>query len=248
MTMFGAMRVIMMLPVVYGFGCGTLTCTGTTAGKDNTAIGYKTAATGPQGDTAMGFHTSASGGFSTAMGYACEAKQLYATAMGASVEATESESLVVSGNVHAKNVHASADRRLVANVQPLDPSSLLQNIMQLKAVSHRPSPNYCRHLNRTEAQCLATPRAVGLLADDVKRVVPEAVASGSSLHLRHDMGNGGAMVGDTIEYVDGVQGINLHAMIAQLVGGMQAQQGQIAALEKQNKVLMRQLGQLRAQK
>jgi len=35
-----------MVCTVQGFGCGTLTCTDTTAsGKENTAIGYKTSAT-----------------------------------------------------------------------------------------------------------------------------------------------------------------------------------------------------------
>jgi len=48
----------------------------------------------------------------------------------------------------------------------------------------------------------------------------------------------------TVERIQDLQGINVHAMLAHLVGGMQAQSEQIEALKKQNELLSAQLATL----
>ncbi|GMH98267.1 hypothetical protein TrVE_jg6129 [Triparma verrucosa] len=209
------------IPAAAPFLCGTLTCDGTSvSGKDNVAIGQATQAIGVQGDTAMGFHTTASGSFSTAMGYGCTASALYSTAMGASVEATESESLAVSGNVHSKNAFLHADERLVTGVTDVDTDGSLEAILGLRVVSSRPSEAHCKHMNKTETECENNARSVGLLGQQVQETMPEAVSSGTSMKL----------VGSD-ESIDNVVGLNVHAMLANLVGGMQAQAREIEELK-----------------
>lgn len=203
--------------------CSTLTCDGTvTSGTDNVALGQKTQAIGVQGDTAMGFHTVAQGSFSTAMGYGTTASALYSTAMGASAEATESEALFISGNVHSLNSFVyGADERLRADVEDVDADEALKAILGLHVVSHRPSDGHCKHMNLTAHECEGR-RSVGILAQDVMEKIPGAVGSGGHLGLL-----------GTEEKVEDLLGLDVHAMLSQLVSAVQAQAKEINKLKEE---------------
>lgn len=189
----------------------------------------------------MCYSTIASGDYSTAMGYLIEAKA--------------DEALVNSGTISGKSLTFFADERLVAGVQAVDTAAMLRNVQSLKVVSHTPSANYCRHLNRTPADC-AGDRTIGLLAQHVGTVVQGAVASVSSLKLtdgngtrhrrgmeqhpepghgqqpqqQHSQGHPHNLV---LEHVESLQSLDVHVLVAQLVGAAQAQSNQIEAQSKQ---------------
>ena len=102
--------------------------------------------------------------------------------MGRGITAQEDEALVNSGAVHAKNLGFVADARLAADVRSADPRALLAAVAALRVVTHAPSANYCTHQHRTAADCAGT-RTVGLLAQEVARVVPGAVSAPASITL-----------------------------------------------------------------
>lgn len=242
--------------------CPTLTCNRTNAtGYNDVAIGWQTTASGSgatamgagttangQYATAMGCSTTASGNFATAMGYETTASGGTAVAMGDHIEAKEDESLVVSGNVHAKNVQLRADARLAANVTLANNSELLQTVRQLEVVEHSKSANYCSHLGLTAEQC-SQERTLGLLAQQVAQVAPKAVSTGSSLRLvkpRPKQAVAKPVV--ELEAVEQLQSLDVHVVLAQLVGAVQEQakqnEEQAKQIEEQAKQIEEQAKQI----
>ena len=233
-------------------------------GAGSLAAGYYTV-TEPEGiyGTALGFWTVASGQAATALGqstsahcgggYAC-------TAAGWNINNTESQSLAVSGNVHAKNVKLfGSDARLAGAVADADTAQMLAAVKKLRVVERAPSDNYCRHLGRDPVAC-GKDRAVGLLAQQVAGVIPDAVGSGASLTLV-DAVNYTVMEAaadprnhtplPVLEEVEAVLGLDVHALLAQQVGAIQAltarleaKDAQIAAIVKQNESLAKRVAVL----
>mmetsp|Transcript_15877 Transcript_15877/g.32625 ORF Transcript_15877/g.32625 Transcript_15877/m.32625 type:complete len:85 (-) Transcript_15877:22-276(-) len=81
-------------------------------------------------------------------------------------------------------------------------------------------------MNLTLTEC-ASRRSSGLLAHEVEIHLPEAVGSGTSLKL-----------GESEEVIiNDVQGLDMHAMITNLVAAVQAQQQQIEDLKGEVKAL-----------
>ena len=222
----------------------------------STAMGVSTEASGVA-STAMGLSTTASDCASTAMGCQTTASGAKSTAMGLSIEAKAEEALVNSGTINGKSLTFFADERLVAGVQAVDTAAMLRNVRSLKVVSHTPSVNYCRHQNRAAEYC-AGDRTVGLLAQHVGAVVQGAVASVSSLkltdgnHTHHEPEHGRQAEVSTakpsasptrslapppaatvLEHVESVQSLDVHVLVAQLVGAVQAQSTQMEAQTKQ---------------
>lgn len=236
--------------------CKTISCEGTSApggaavalgyattasGLNSVALGFDTVASGSI-TTALGSNTTATGDFGTAMGYstiancgATEPSEWQAcVAMGFNINNTESEALGVSGNVHARNVKLfGADARLAQNVTDASTKALLENVEQIRVVHRRLSKNYCRHQGQTETQCQnqsLTSAGVGLLAQQVETVIPDAVSSGVSLTLAERSGsykNGGII----LESLENMKGLDVHALLAHLIGAVQA-------LSQQNKELV----------
>lgn len=232
--------------------CKTLSCEGTSAnGSASVALGYATTASGLNAvalgfdtlasgsiTTAFGSNTTATGDFGTAMGYStiadCGATEpsnwQACVAMGFNINNTESEALAVSGNVHARNVKLfGADARLAENVTDASAEKLLDDIERIRVVRRKHSRNYCIHMGRPESQCRSS---VGLLAQQVEAVIPEAVGSGVSLHLADP--STPQKNGTTLEELNALKGLDVHALLAQLVGAVQA-------LSKQNKELARKV-------
>ena len=171
--------------------CPTIGCLSTTvSGQAATAMGYHTNASGNYGSVAMGDNTHATGGMSAAFGSgtvaACGGDYpagIGCVSMGHGITNNETQSLAVSGNVTASGFrYFGADARLSKNVKAADPATLLANIEKLDVVTRAPSDHYCKHQGRAPAEC-AGDRAVGLLAQQVGAVIPEAVGSGASLAL-----------------------------------------------------------------
>ncbi len=246
-----------------GATCKTLACEGTRAkgsaavalgfattasGLNAVALGFSTTASGSI-TTAIGSNTTATGDFGTAMGYStvadCGATEpsnwQACVAMGFNINNTESEALAVSGNVHARNLQIfGADERL-ANLEAVAdaaPEDLLDNVERIRVVRRTPSRHYCAHSGR--AQCGAgagdaSSSFVGLLAQQVEQVVPEAVDSGAvSLTLVNRSS------GDVLETLASLKSLDVHALLAQLVGAVQA-------LSKQNKALAGRVMRLEAE-
>ena len=223
-----------------------------------TAMGAKTVASGSW-STATGDATTASGSSAFAMGHHTVANcgdprtGGMCVAMGNSIETVKREALAVSGNVHAKNVKLfGSDARLARDVEAVDPAVLLANVNKLRVVSHAPSVNYCKHQHRDPAEC-ATDRAVGLLAQEVGAVVPGAVGSGASLTLVDAAKADNSEKGLTrtrapvLEKVDAVQGIDVHALLAQQVGAIQALTTQLKAVVKENALQAAQIAELKVE-
>jgi hypothetical protein len=195
----------------------------------------------------MGGFTKATAQASTAMGYGTTASGKHSTAMGHAIEASADDALVNSGTIHGNGISFFADERLVSDIDAADPTSLLRNIQSLKVMSHIPSANYCRHQNRSTADC-AGDRTVGLLAQHVVTVVPKAVSSVSSLKLTDGTGHRTHTDRNVLEHVVSLQSLDVHVLLAQLVGAVQAlseqintQSQQIQVLSEQNRVQSEQI-------
>jgi hypothetical protein len=229
----------------------------TASGLDSTAMGFKTLASGDSstamgglttasgdGSTAMGGSSTASGDGSVAMGFKTTASGVASVAMGVSIKAAADEALVNSGTISGKTLAFQADHRLISDARPADPDTMLLNVQSLQVVTHVPSANVCRHHNRTVAECTGPAgRTIGLLAQQVATVVPWAVTSVSSLTLttgRQEAhgagqvaaGGGGrpdsaADADEVVEHVEAVQSLDVHVLVAQLIGAVQS-------LSKQN--------------
>jgi hypothetical protein len=198
--------------------------------------------------TAMGDGTTASGDMSTAMGHLTTANGEYCTAMGYGINATESQSLSVSGNAYAKSFLKHADSRLAVAVRPANTSEMLTQLRNLEVVEHSRSANYCSHFNVSAEQCAAE-RTIGLIAQQVAAVVPEAVRSGGSMRLMaqtasKDTNGNRAGTHKELEHISAVQSIDLHVLLAKVVGAVQAQSN---ASERQLNRLSAQNDRLTAQ-
>ena len=229
----------------------------TASGLNSVALGFDTTASGNMA-TAMGANTTARGDFGTALGWATVAEcggseptnNGACVAMGFNTVNKEPESLAVSGNVHARNVKVfGADARLAQNATAVDSSTLLANVERLHVVAHSPSDAFCKHQGRRPSQCAADVR-VGLLAQQVAAVIPAAVGSGASLtlvdaatgrtgHLAPGAERAAMRIGpgSVLEELGALQGLDVDAMLAQLVGAVQA-------LSKQNQLLLQRVAAL----
>ena len=157
-----------------------------------------------------------------------------------------------------------ADQRLIAGAHPADTTALLGTVNKLTVFSHAPSANFCAHRNWTRANCART-RTTGLLAQQVATVLPEAVSTPSTLTLARPVprsqlsgtnattrtrGGGSdrppAAQPDVLERVQGLQSLNVHVLIAQLVGAVQAQSKQIEEQSKQIEKQSQRIAQLEA--
>eukprot|EP00937_MAST-01D_sp_MAST-1D-sp2_P000268 g268.t1 len=221
------------------------------------AAGFSTTAKGNIA-TAMGSNTTASGDFATAMGWSTVAECGGAepsnngacVALGFNTVNHEPESLAVSGNAHAKNVKLfGADARFAQNITDADPSALLAGIERVRVVTRAPSEHYCIHQGRAPADC-ATDVRVALLSQQVARALPGAVGSGASLTLvdatrqrrrrqqqqqQHQQPRQEAP--RVLEQLDALQGLDVHVLLAQLVGAVQA-------LSTQNRALAQRIATL----
>ena len=138
-------------------------------------------------------------------------------AFGKGITANKTESLALSGTEYAKDFRIN-DARLVQDEKTIDPATMLRDTKKLQVVSHAPSDNLCRHQGRDPADC-ARDRSVGL------RSLPAgAVSSGTALTLA-------VRGGRVIEQVDDVQSLDVRALLAQLVGSVQALSAQLAPLQ-----------------
>jgi len=198
--------------------------TSTIASKHGSvAMGGYTEASGTE-STATGYMTQASGDTSFTMGDSTKASGTWAVAMGYFTEAKEDQSLAVSGNVYANNIHVMADVRVVSNVTTASPEAMLRSVQRLRVVEHQRTDNYCAS-HDDDAKCAAQ-RTMGLLAHEVAAVIPQAVVSGTSLTLT---GPRNTKTRQVLEKVEDVQSLDMHAMVAHLVGAVQAQSQQIEA-------------------
>ena len=178
------------------------------------------------------------------MGYGTTASALYSTAVGAEVEATESESLVVSGNVIAKNVHFVADPRLVdqSSVQQAKLDTLLDTVTtRLRVVTTSASSHLCRHQNKTSSECAADRQLHVQFSghegsdgnDNAQEDEHTRRLLTSRLHNRN-LGDGDPFSPRMIHSrLENVESISAQAIIAALVGSVQMQQKQIAELQQQ---------------
>ena len=167
------------------------------------------------------------------MGIGTHAVASASAAFGKGITANVTESLALSGTAYASNflLH-DCDARLVKNVQDTDPVTMLHATEKLRVVTHEPSDNACRHRGRAAADC-ARDRSTGLLAQQVGEVLPGAVRSGTSLKLV----DGGGRV---LEHVPDVASLDVRALLAQLVGSVQALSAENKALGAENKALAEQ--------
>ena len=223
----------------------------TAFGYLTTAAGHYAVAMGTQGTTASGFAATAMGE-RTVAGCGGAAAFGACTAMGFQINNTEVEALVNSGNVHAKNIHLfGADSRLAQNATDADSAALLDNVERLRVVERAPSAAYCKHQRRDPGEC-ARDRAVALLAQQVQRVVPGAVGSGASLTLvdaaEADSSSSAGLrareAPPVLEEVDDVLGLDVHALLAQLVGSVQELSRQNKRLAQKNRALARRVAAL----
>ena len=223
------------------------------SGAAATAMGGNTAASGPK-SVAMGYGTNASGYGSVAMGDSTTASGEFSLAMGRLIEASADNSLVNSGEIHGKYLAFVADQRLVTDIQPVNSATLLEAVTSLKVVTHTPSPSLCAHQNLTAAECAGS-RTVGLLAQQVAPVLPGAVRSVSSLTLatpeapprRRDAlyrsrEEEAKPAREVLEHVKDVQALDVHTLLAHLIGAVQAQSDQIENLKQENKKQSEQIG------
>lgn len=199
----------------------------TTAAPTSLHVGENCPVCGP----ASGAVPAATGAGAVAMGVGTAATATASAAMGQGITANETESLALSGTAYAKDFRFITDARLVKNVRHADPATMLRALGRLSVVTHEPSDHYCAHQGRAPEHC-ARDRVAGLLAHEVAAAIPGAVRVGTSLTLSD-------RTGGTLEHVPDVRSLDVRALLAQLVGSVQAlraqneaQAGEIAELKK----------------
>ena len=177
--------------------------------------------------------------------------------MGNGITNNKTEALANSGDIYAKNYFFNnGDARLVANVTDIDTSQMLANVNRLRVVEHAPSKNYCRHQNRDAGEC-AMDRTVGLLAQEVSEVIPAAVGSGTSLTLRdatklYDInkekegGRNSTLALPVLEEIKDVQSLDVHALLAQQIGAIQALSAQVQGLLERDRAHSAEIARLKA--
>ena len=231
------------------------------SGKSATAIGHMTTA-GPY-STAMGYKTAAAS-TGTAFGYFTSATGMYSAAFGNYVGTTERESLIVSGKVHARNIQLFAEDRLAANVTAVhDRAAMLSQLRDLQIAEWSPSPGLCAHRGISAERC-ASPelRSVGLLASGVEAAMPAAVTA-TATSLRLTAGRGAKVLHNVkdraghaqpaaeesdppvVEVVDNVRSLDVAALLARMVGSIQALDTQVQARAQQASAQQAQIKQLR---
>ena len=199
----------------------------TNAGPHSIAMGYKTVAT--HNGAAFGYMTSATG--------------LYSAAFGNYVGTTERESLIVSGKVHASNIHIFAEDRLAANVTALparDRAAMLSQLRALELTEWSPSPKLCAHRGVSAHRCAAPElRSVGLLASRVEAAMPAAVKTTSTtLHLTEQAAAGRQSSSSSSsepapapapasESLENLRSLDVAALLTRLVGSVQALDAQV---------------------
>ena len=248
----------------------TISCEGTSAsGNDAVAMGYATTASGLNAvalgfntlaagsiTTALGSNTTATGDFGTSMGYStianCGATEpsnwQACVAMGFNINNTESESLAVSGNVHARNVKLFGnDERFKENITNANVETCLFNINKIRVVNYQLSKNVCKHQGFFMAKDMldkCQQELIGITSQQVGSVLPNAIGSGiSSLKLvdRSPSFNNNKSQEDQqeeiLEDIHDVKGLDMNQIIAQLIGSIQT-------LSKQNEKLINRVNKL----
>ena len=93
------------------------------------------------------------------------------------------EALTVAGNVQvAGNVLSPSDVRLKQGIAALDTRAQLENVQRLEVVEFRYKPEYLATFSAEERAQLAA-RQVGVIAQEVAAVVPDAVESSGDVTL-----------------------------------------------------------------
>lgn len=162
----------------------------------------------------------------TAFGYFTQATGEYSTVFGNYIGTAEKESLAVSGNVHARNVHLFADDRLTTNVTTVqNRSSMLVQLRGVELVEYGPSASLCGHRGLDASAC-ADPalRTVGLLGSSVADAMPEAMTTSEvSLHLTDykDSSSASQSSSRVAEDVERIRSLDVSALLTRLVGSVQ---------------------------
>eukprot|EP00942_MAST-04A_sp_MAST-4A-sp1_P009031 g9031.t1 len=220
----------------------------TASGLNAVALGFNTLAAGSI-TTALGSNTTATGDFGTSMGYStianCGATEpsnwQACVAMGFNINNTESESLAVSGNMHARNVKLFGnDERFKENITNANVETCLFNINKIRVVNYQLSKNVCKHQGFMAKDMLdkCQQELIGITSQQVGSILPNAIGSGiSSLKLvdRSPSFNNNKSQEDQheeiLEDIHDVKGLDMNQIIAQLIGSIQT-------LSKQNEKLI----------
>lgn len=235
-----------------------LSCTATD--KSAVALGHMTSAGAYS--TAMGYKTFASH-TGTAFGYMTSATGLYSAAFGNYVGTTERESLIVSGKVHAQNIHIFAEDRLVTNVTAArNHSAMLSQLRALELAEFSPSPEFCTHRGISAQRCSAQElRSVGLLASRLESAMPAAVVrTGTSLNLaanpadrslkqqqqQQPPNDAGEEKRQASERIDNIRSLDVSALLAHMIGSIQALDTQVQASTQQLESQQADINELRA--
>lgn len=146
--------------------------------------------------------------------------------MGNYISTGEKESLAVSGNVHARNVHLFADDRLAANITTIqNRSSMLERLRRIQLVEYGPSARLCAHRDIDDSACADDDlRRVGLMASSVADAMPNALSKPDvSLHLtdNEDELSSSQTIDRGVEDIERIHSLDVAALLANLVGSIQ---------------------------
>ncbi len=149
-----------------------------------------------------------------------------------------------SGSVYSTGTYQGSDKKLKSDITPL--SGALDLINQLKPASYNYKTKEYRHMNLPEG------RQYGLIADEVKEVLPGAVKLAVQPAEYERIGKvKGKKISDAVEF----NAVNYTEIIPLLIGGMKEQQQMISDqqkaikdLEKQNEDLLKRIIKLEKNK
>jgi prepilin-type N-terminal cleavage/methylation domain-containing protein len=210
-----------------GYWSAALGYSSTASGTNSTALGYNSIASGYR-STALGDSAKASGTESYAIGGGAKASGEYSTALGYDAIATDDYSIVLGSSYHTVSIPGkldvagdityggalaqSSDRRL-KNVGKVFADGL-EKIRKLEVY------NYTFKNDKNK-----TPR-VGVLAQDLQKIFPNAVTKGD----------------------DGFLKIRMEDMFFAIVRAVQENDKRISTLEAQNKELLKRIEALEKRK
>jgi len=93
------------------------------------------------------------------------------------------EALTVQGNIQvAGEILHPSDRRIKQNILPVDPKKQLENVQKIQVVEYHYKPEYLARFSNDE-RAQMTKKQTGVIAQDLKRILPDAVESAGDVVL-----------------------------------------------------------------
>lgn len=134
--------------------------------------------------------------------------------------------IVHANNVVLETVSSSADRRVKRNIRPADTKKCLDNINKLHVREYEYSDAFRRHADKLHAT------SVGFIAQEVEKILPEAIMTRSSQTLYGKNTLRGAFEHEALETHENFKMLNKQLIFTHAIGAVQELTRQLRTLQR----------------